>query len=121
VLKPCGEAVARFVDYEARPHHGFALPLALVVTTGAHEHDFAADESGELLADADFLANIDQTNYRNLPKTDLQGRIHFPALIPGATYRLSTFEDGKTKILKEFSVESGEQLDLGDLTIDFDE
>ena len=74
----------------------------------------AAARLGRLKADEDFVANIDRTNYQNFPqKTDKQGRITFPALIPGATYRLSR---GQNQLLKQFTVTPGQQLDLG--TID---
>ena len=114
-LKPCGEAQARFVDPDGQPHVGFRPGLHLVVTPGEHEHDYEAAKRGELLADADFVSNIDRTNYWPGPETDTQGNVTFPVLIPGATYRLSTFEDGKPKVLKQFTVESGEQLKLGDI------
>ena len=120
-LSPCGEAKARFINPEGQPHVGFHPGLHMVVTPGSHEHDFEAARRGELLADADFVSNIDRTNYRPGPQTDKQGSVTFPALIPGATYRLSTYEDGKPKILKQFSVESGERLTLGDITVDLTE
>ena len=55
--------------------------------------------------------------------TDAQGRISFPALIPGATYRISdysTINDGKRtiRLRKEFTVKPGETLDLGDILIE---
>ena len=53
------------------------------------------------------------------PETNDQGRVIFPALIPGATYRLSKYEDGKPKVLKLFTVKSGEHLDLGEFEIEF--
>ena len=93
----------------------------MVVTPGEHEHDYEAAKRGELLADADFVSNIDRTNYWPAPETDNQGNVVFPALIPGATYRLSAFEDGKPKVLKQFTVESDEQLKLGDVIFDLND
>ncbi len=117
VLKPCGQASAKFVDAQGQPQIGFISGLHMIVTPGAHEHDSAAAKLGKLAADADFVSNIDRTNYWPGPKTDSQGRVTFPALIPGATYRLHKYQDGKPIVLKEFSVKSGEQLELGDVTI----
>ena len=71
---------------------------------------------GKLWADVDFVGNIDGTNYRPAPKTDEQGRVTLPALIPGAIYRIDSHKNDK--VLKEFSVKPGEQLDLGDIAID---
>ena len=64
--------------------------------------------------------NLASTNYWPSPETDGQGHVRFPALIPDATYRLATYEDGKPRVIKQFSVESGEQIDLGEITIDLD-
>ena len=55
------------------------------------------------------------------PETDSEGSVTFSALVPGATYRLSTHEQGKPKILRQFTVKSGEKLELGDVTIDLDD
>jgi hypothetical protein len=120
VLEPCGTALARFVDPDGNPHVGFQPGLEMIVTPGAHQYDRAAAERGELAADVDFVANIDRRNYWSGPETDEQGKVTFPALIPGATYRLSTFEDGNPVLLKQFTVAPGEQLELGDVTIDLD-
>ena len=45
---------------------------------------------------------------------DEQGRCHFPALIPGATYRIVDYD---FKSVREFRVEPGQALDLGDMVI----
>ena len=53
--------------------------------------------------------------YRDL-KTDQEGRMTFPTLIPGATYRIVVLNQPvKTQI--EFTVKPGEARDLGDLVI----
>jgi hypothetical protein len=70
-----------------------------------------------LTADAAFVANIDRTNYRSGPKSDSDGRITFPALIPGATYRISTFKNGRAAVLKDFVAESQKTLDLGKFVV----
>ena len=118
VLRPCGQASARFVDSEGRPHVGFSPALHIVVTPGEHERDLAAAKLGRPAADADFVSNVDRTNYPSWVETDDQGRVTFPALIPGATYRLDTYQDGKPVILKQFSVKPGEQVELGDVAIE---
>jgi hypothetical protein len=70
-----------------------------------------------LTADADFMANVDRTNYSNGPKTDADGRITFPALIPGATYRVVE-TNGQAMSAKTFSVKSNETVHLGTLKLD---
>jgi hypothetical protein len=120
VLEPCGTATARFVDPEGKPHADFWPGLRMIVTPGADRYDRAAAERGELSADEDFVSNIDRTNYRQGLETDGQGKVTFPALIPGAIYRLTTLEKGKLSVLKQFTITPGEQLKLGDITIELD-
>jgi hypothetical protein len=60
--------------------------------------------------------NIDRHNYWNAAGTDREGRITFPALIPGAIYQMGTFK-GRWNLHKQFSVRSGETLDLGNVTM----
>ena len=49
--------------------------------------------------------------------SDDQGRATFPSLIPGATYFLLAqgLGQGSTDLKKEFKVEPGQTLDLGDV------
>jgi protocatechuate 3,4-dioxygenase beta subunit len=117
VLKPCGQATARFIDPEGQPLDGFSPTLEMIVAPGAHRYDLDAMKQGELAADTDYNANIDRTNYLSGRQTDNDGRVTFPALIPGATYRIGRFDDGKGVIVKDFSVGSGESLDLGDIVM----
>ncbi len=56
------------------------------------------------------------------PRTDADGRITLPDLIPGATYRISgSYLNVPTKrdpVYKDFTVKPGETLDLGDIPIE---
>jgi hypothetical protein len=42
----------------------------------------------------------------------------YPALISGATYRFIRYDDGKPSIAKEFSVEPGQEVDLGEIVLE---
>ena len=65
------------------------------------------------------MAGIDPINYADGLVSDALGRIAFPALIPGATYRLSTLRSsGSSTSYKDFTVKPGETLDLGDFVIE---
>ncbi len=78
-------------------------------------------DAKQLLAHRDYLVRIDPINYRQEPRSDPQGRISFPALIPGATYRIAdrTQASGNgPQVRKEFTVKPGETLDLGDILIE---
>jgi hypothetical protein len=118
VLLPCGEAVATFVDAKGKPIAGHIPSLEIVVTPGSSKWDLAAMRQGTLAADSAYMANVDRENYRGFPRTDDKGQVAFPALIPGANYRIYTFAKGRPVILKEFVGESGKTLDLGKITIE---
>ncbi len=116
-LAPCGTAVARFVDPEGKPLKNYRPSPHIVITPGADLFDESALKKGLLRADADFVANIDRLNYWDGPRTDDRGRCVFPALIPGATYRIH-YQSDRTVRAKDFTVEAGKTLDLPDLTIE---
>ena len=80
-----------------------------------------AQEEGALRADYDLLVKIDPINYRTGPTSDPQGRAVFPALIPGATYRIvdpTVPGPSGYPIRKDFAVKPGETIDLGDIRIE---
>ncbi len=116
-LQPCGKARLRMVDSEGEPVVGYEANLYLVVTPGALQYDGAAMQRGELAADADFVENVDRSNHAST-KSDPQGFITFPALIPGATYRILSYRDGQFHVAKDFQAQANETLDLGDLLVE---
>ena len=67
------------------------------------------------MSDAIHASNLDVDRYRDI-KTDANGQVTFPTLIPGATYRIIVFNQ-KEKTEIQFTVEPGEAKDLGDLKI----
>jgi hypothetical protein len=106
-LAPCGSARLRFVDAKGKPLAGYRPDVRLVLTPGP-----AFEESLEkevLAADTLELANPFRSDS---PRTDAQGRIVFPTLIPGATYRVDWI-GGR----KEFTVRSGQNLKVDDITV----
>ncbi len=120
-LQPCGQAVARFVRPDGKPLPKHPPHLEFVATPGPTLQ--AAAEQGLLARDSDLMPNVDRRHY-DLPKprSDAEGRITLPALIPGAFYRLldfSTVNDAKGEQLrKDFSVKPGETIELGDILIE---
>jgi beta-lactamase regulating signal transducer with metallopeptidase domain/protocatechuate 3,4-dioxygenase beta subunit/5-hydroxyisourate hydrolase-like protein (transthyretin family) len=119
-LKPCGEATARFVDVDGNPVADHRASLEIVVTPGSASIDFKAMQMGQITADSDFVANVDRKNHWDRPGSDADGSITFPALIPGATYRLN-FGSGEAISKRDFSAESGRTIDLGDIVVKADE
>jgi protocatechuate 3,4-dioxygenase beta subunit/beta-lactamase regulating signal transducer with metallopeptidase domain len=117
VLEPCGEAVATFADSLGKPIPDVQPDFEFVVAPGPHRFGSSAMRLVALAADAEYVVNIDRTNYREGPKSDAEGRITFPALIPGGRYRIVTHNDGKVIVRKEFVAESGKTLDLGKIIV----
>lgn len=117
VLQPCGSARAKFVVKGDRP---FSPTLYFVATPGSAKYDYETIKRGAVAADSDFNANVDRVNYREPLIADDAGFYTFPALIPGATYRLFTHESGRWSY-KDFSVQPGETLDLGEFTPQLDD
>jgi hypothetical protein len=93
----------------------------MVVTPGEFS-GIKAQKDRSTLADQAILTTIDPINYAKAPAADAQGRIVFPALIPGSTYRISDQSTARTpdgpRLRKEFTVKPGEILDLGDILIE---
>ncbi len=130
-LEPCGTAKARLVDPDGRPMAGPMVgPMArishlwlvsMVVQPGPPRSRKSYDE-GLVISSEYPLTWVDPINYPQSPVSDSQGRIVFPGLIPGATYRINdrtTVRDEKgPQVRKEFTVKPGEPLDLGDILIE---
>ena len=122
-LEPCGAATARLVRSDHKALGGFTQPrlIGMVVTPGPLA-SIKTRKEGIRIADYDIMTRIDPINYEKDTASDSQGRIVFPALVPGATYRiidLTTIRDPSgPQLRKEFTVKPGETLDLGDLRIE---
>jgi hypothetical protein len=133
-LQPCGSATARFVNANGKPLANYRPVLWLPVPPGPVPTLVQrADPDGRRLLvvylnremhggenpvrvwapDAVWVGHADPRHYGAGPRTDAQGRITLPALIPRASYRLAGPPGGP----KEFVVESGKVHDLGDVTV----
>ena len=111
-LEPCGTVTQRLLDSSGKPieaNRG-SIWLKMVVMPGPLDQRGAAVDD-RLSAETELLQVIDPIHYRNGPLSDAQGRLTFPALIPGATYRIS-------EPARDFTVKPGENLDLGDIRIE---
>jgi hypothetical protein len=122
-LEPCGLALARLVDSKGRPLAGYPDPylISMIVTPGRDAFSTAAADQDRPTSDGDYLSRADPDHYADLV-TDSQGRITFPALIPGATYRIvdmTTRDDPRGRqVRKEFVAGAGEAVELGDILIE---
>ena len=120
-LQPWGQALARFVGPDGKPLPKHIPHMEFLATPGPTLQ--ASAEQGLLARDSDLMPNVDRRHYDETKlRTDAEGRITLPALIPGALYRLldfSTVNDPKGEQLRrDFTVKSGEGIDLGDILIE---
>ena len=116
-LHPCGSARARFVDRAGKP---LANVMLLTDPMFALEMAVRLSPSGDTRDQTDrvfttLVENIDGGRYQTL-KTDAQGQLTFPSLIPGATYRVMAAE-GNWVVKKEFVAEAGKTVDLSEIAI----
>jgi hypothetical protein len=121
-LEPCGTARARLVTPDGKPLDRYpAGNLALLVVTPGPTYARTPAKDGPLFADESPLFRLDPVNYGDDFQSDAQGRVTFPALIPGASYRLvdrtPLMDGGEPAIRKEFTVKPGEAIDLGDILV----
>ncbi|HYT91379.1 MAG TPA: sigma-70 family RNA polymerase sigma factor [Gemmataceae bacterium] len=116
-LQPCGQATARLVDGQRKPLAGHRPLVWLLLPPGPHA--VPADLTTLLPHDLRthnvvWAAYLDPARHGDGPRSDAEGRVTLPALIPGATYRVF-LGPGKAR---DFRVEAGRLAELGDLTID---
>jgi RNA polymerase sigma factor (sigma-70 family) len=116
-LTPCGQATARYVDVQGKPVANYQAAPDIVVTPGRLTYMSGGGNNGALRADEGSLTNLDREDYWEKVRTDAQGRVTFPALIPGATYRLGRWDKDRWRLHQEFRAESGKTIDLGDVVI----
>ncbi|SIN70411.1 RNA polymerase sigma factor, sigma-70 family [Singulisphaera sp. GP187] len=122
-LQPCGKATARFVGPDGKPIAKHRPHFEFVATPGPSPYSRNQRDRAELASDVEFVANIDRKHYWNAPRTDDEGRVSLISLIPGALYRIIDFstvtdQDKGAQVRKEFTIKSGETLDLGEIQID---
>jgi beta-lactamase regulating signal transducer with metallopeptidase domain len=121
-LEPCGTARARLVGPDGKPLDRYPAGelVSLVITPGPPYASNPAKD-GPLFADESGVARLDPMNYGPDFRSDAQGRVTWPVLIPGASYRIvdttPTFGGGEPVIRREFVVGAGEVVELGDIVI----
>lgn len=113
-LQPCGAAEARFVDARGRPVAGYQPFLYVMVPSGRLGDD--EDDAEPAPAEMHELDEFDPDHYREGPKTDAEGRVTLPALIPGARYRMSRWVDA-AGAWREFQTAAGQTLSLPDVVL----
>ncbi|WP_422923458.1 sigma-70 family RNA polymerase sigma factor [Singulisphaera sp. PoT] len=117
-LEPCGSARVRFLNQQGEPvadrplfADGVLMTLELILAPGVP----LAPPSNKLCALSCYSVNLDRPRHKAL-RTDKEGRVTFPALIPGATYRAMASE-GMSSSYVDFTVSSGQTTEVGDLVM----
>ncbi len=118
-LEPCGSAVARLVDAGNKPVAGYRdqLMTSMIVRFGPDPARGDVVGANDLATESGYLSRIDPINYPVPPQSDALGQITFPALIPGANYRIVVRNPPAAPVRKDFTVKPGETTVLGDILI----
>jgi hypothetical protein len=117
-LRPCGAASARFVDQHDKPWANTRVPVSvyLIFQKGqAQATEFYAKHLDW------WVTPTDRRRYDSL-RTDSEGRVTFPTLIPEAPYMLRLRDEGMTadnqkEKEREFTVLAGQTRDLGQIAL----
>ncbi len=119
-LEPCGTATARLVDARGGPIAGYhdANMISMIIAPSPDPASRLPADAKGLSGQAGRLFAIDPINYAKEPTSDADGRITFPALIPGAIYRIAIRARNARPFRKDLTVKPGETIDLGDLLIE---
>lgn len=119
-LLPCGSASVRFVDQQGHPWANAKVPVSvyLLFVKGPVNPVYGSFDSRHL---SWWMTALDRHRYGNL-RTDAKGRVTFPTLIPGAPYMLRLKDEPLSRENLEekefdFQVQSGQNLDLGEITL----
>jgi hypothetical protein len=118
-LEKCGAAKARFVDEKGKPLADLQVAVEVPISSGASFFDRDSLVKAEVTADAAWLGNLNP-KYHNRLRTDAEGRLVLPGLIPGARHRLIVTHPngpGMFRLPVEITAESGKTLDLKDITV----
>ncbi len=115
-LQPCGKAVARFVTPAGKPRAKYRPNFSIIALPGPSPWDFKHAKR-QLVSDEDFVANFDRQHYWEGPVTNDEGRCTFPALIPGARYRINLMNNPGDWDERDFTARSGETVQLPDIVV----
>ena len=115
-LEPCGSARVRFPNRHGEPDadrslfaDGVMMTLELILVPGVPP----VPPSNKLNAITCHSVNLDRPRHKTL-RTDNEGRVTFPALIPGATYRAMAVEHPSSGYV-DFTVSAGQTTEVGDV------
>jgi protocatechuate 3,4-dioxygenase beta subunit len=120
-LELCGQAKARLIQADGKPvDHSFLPTFELLASPGRPDRDQAQARQSMFVADAVHVPSFDRRPYWQNLRSDANGRITLPNLVPGATYRITDNSNPKKagQIRKDFAIKPGETLELGDILVE---
>ena len=119
-LEPCGTARARLVDPTGKPVARVSLSHGSRWSSRPGPIDRDRNQPAEAARRRSRPARgSTRSTTRDGPVSDAEGRIAFPALIPGATYSVHRRSPRRpAPFRKDFTVKPGETVDLGDIPIE---
>jgi hypothetical protein len=92
----------------------------MIITPGPPDRGSPVKDDS-LSADESSLTRLDSVNYGADFQSDAQGRVTWPVLIPGASYRIvdrtPAFGGGEPEVRREFVAGAGAAVELGDILI----
>jgi hypothetical protein len=121
-LRPCGTARARLVDAGGKPLVKYRPQFTYLLTEGAPSRFYLNAGANEYPLEADqcYVSELGWDLFGGV-ETDADGRITFPALVPGAKYRIhwppKDLTDPKPWPCVDFTVGPDEAKDLGAITV----
>lgn len=113
-LLPCGSAKVRFVEEMGRPRAGYQPFLYVMVPSDRPEG--AEDDLEPSTPEMHELDEFDPAHYRGIPRTDADGFVTLPALIPGVSYRMSHYRTA-AGAWREFGASTGQIVSLPDVVL----
>jgi hypothetical protein len=120
-LQKCGSVTVRFVDRQGKPVPDVSVHGTLELRPANYSGVGIKDVLGFLgkpSRSPEGALHADEIPLDLNLRSDTQGRITLPALIPGAPYRLAWNLDRKVSYgLKKVTVKAGQALDLGDIRV----
>jgi hypothetical protein len=113
-LAECGQIRFRVVGTDGQPRAGQEVSVSLLV-----DRDRSASEPAlaDPIADAQPVEWFDPVNYPTRPKTNAEGVVELPALIPGARYAISVGSGSNKVVVGRFLIEVGKTVTLPDVIL----
>jgi RNA polymerase sigma factor (sigma-70 family) len=103
-LARCGQAKVRFTDREGQPVAGLRLCVFLCLRREHPRQRPKTEGPPKVNYQGYDMRWVDPRHYAHDPRTDAEGRVTLPALVPGALYLLEFYQAGVWRSGPEFTL-----------------